>query len=210
MSTYLKLFLWWLCFSSLWGIYRTFHLPEFVSEVVAKPVIWLGITGLFFYFHLIPQAVLTDLKQNHLTTKPMWKTLLFPLFAIAGYFLLINFRQIQLPPFSFSLLFLTIVINFSTGIVEEVVYRGVMYVWLLRHTSEAKAFGIVQVLFLLGHVPTLVLNSASVGEAATHAVFILLGGALHTVFFRLTKSLYASSVTHGTWNSLAHYFLLVH
>ena len=204
----LPLFIWWFCLSCLWGIYRLFGLPESVSEVIAKPLIWVGTTLLFFRWKKIPQAVSADLRKNYLTTKPFAQIFVLPLLFIVGYFFLVNFQSLHKISWDWSLLGLGLVVNFSTGIVEEYIYRGVMYVWLLKQTDEISAFGIVQLLFLLGHLPTLLLRSESLEAGLIHAFFIVLIGALHTIIFRITKSLYASTLAHGVWNTLVYYFLI--
>lgn len=208
ITKYKNIFLWWLTFSAIWGVYRLFDFPEFFSEVIAKPIVWLGITLLFFMRGFIPQKVFIDLKTNYTHLKPIWKVILLPSLFIILYFVLINFRQIKTPDFSILFLTSTLVTNFLTGIVEEIIYRGILYVWLLQKTDEITAFVLVQILFVLGHVPTLILNSDSLSAGLVHAFFIILIGTFHTLIFRLTKSIYASSVTHGIWNSLAYYFLL--
>ena len=208
MVKYQNLLIWWLTLSALWGAYRLFPFPEFLSEIVAKPVIWLGITLFFFWKKLIPLDTIKDFKENYTQTKPTWKVFLLPALFIFVYFFTINFRQIKIPEFSLLLVIVTLIINFSTGLVEEIIYRGILYVWLLRKTDEVTAFLFVQVLFLLAHVPTLVINSKSLSAAMVQAFFILLLGALHTLVFRFTKSIYASTLTHGVWNSLVYYLLL--
>ena len=208
MWKYKNIIIFWFVFSALWGIYRLFAFPEFFSEVVAKPIIWLGVTLYFLSKSVIPASVAQDLKINYSQTKPIWKVLFLPAVFIVLYFFLINFTQIEYREFSLFFLLLTVTINFSTGIVEEFVYRGILYVWFLKNTDEISAFIFVQILFLLGHLPTLIINSSSFSSALIHAFFIVLIGALHTVVFRVTKSIYASSLTHGIWNSLVYYFLL--
>ncbi len=207
--TYKNLLIWWLAISVSWGIYRLFELPEFFSEVVAKPVIWIGATCLFLGMGLIPKKVLDDLKNSYSTTRPFWKIFLLPSLFIAVYFYLINFRQVVVPDFSYTLVATGLIINFATAVVEEIVYRGFLYVWLLQKTNEIVSFLVVQVLFLLAHVPILAMSSGTVMETVTRVVFILIMGAIHTTVFRVTKSIYASSLTHGIWNSLVYYFLLV-
>lgn len=206
---YKKLLTFWFAISATWGLYRLLDLPEFFSEVIAKPAIWLGITALFVMIGFIPIKVIETLKSDFTSTRPIWKIFLLPALFIVFYFYLINFRQVGYPEFSLSVLLLTLIINFSTGIVEEIVYRGFLYVWLLQKTHEVSAFFIVQVLFLLAHVPILFLSSGSAAETITRVLFILILGAIHTTVFRLTKSIYASSLTHGIWNSLVYFFLLV-
>lgn len=208
MTKYKSLLLWWFTFSGIWGIYRYFDNSEFFSEVIAKPFIWIGTTALFFSLSLIPREIVDDLKRNWTQNKPIWKIVFLPTLFIIFYFFLINFRQIKAPPFSLMTILFTLIVNFSTGIIEEVTYRGVLYVGLLRITDEIRAFFLTQLLFLLAHIPTLVLYSDSLQAAFSHAFFIVLMGIVHTFIFRLTKSIYSSSLSHGLWNSLVFYFLL--
>lgn len=208
MKEYSKLILWWFVITTSWGVYRLLELPEFFSEVLAKPFIWFGITALFLSGKIIPTNVFVDLKKNYTELRPVWKTIVSPATFILFYFLILNLDIITVPSFSFIVVLMTLIINFSTGIVEEVIYRGIMYVWLLQKSNEVIAFVAVQALFLLGHVPVLVLNSEDLGKALIHAFYIILMGAIHTLIFRITRSIYASSLTHGLWNSFVYYFLL--
>jgi membrane protease YdiL (CAAX protease family) len=208
VKKYFPLIVWWLVLSIIWGIFKLFETPEIISELLAKPIIWLGITAVFLKFQVIPKRVIEDLRNNFLVTKPIYRIFLLPILFIILYFLLINFRMINNTSFNLSLLTTTIIINFSTGIIEEIVYRGVMYVWLLQKTGEILAFVLVQILFLLGHIPTLIIGSNSIEDALTRSFFIILMGSIHTGIFRINKSLYSSSLSHGLWNTLVHYFLL--
>lgn len=209
----LPVFLWWLVLTILWGFFRLFDSTEIISELIVKPIIWLGITALFLKLKVIPRDVISDLKSNFLTKKPILKIFVLPIVFIAFYFILVNFKilnysQIQFSPFFFFLLFFSIVINFSTAIVEETVYRGVMYVWLLQKINEVAAFILVQILFLMGHFPILFLFFDSVSEALIKSFFVVLLGSIHTAIFRLNKSLYSSILSHGVWNTLIAVLLL--
>ena len=208
MKKILPLFIWWFSLSFLWGIFRLFPSTEMISELLAKPFIWIGITVLFLKLNIIPDDVIINLKNNYLTKKPFFKIFILPLVAITLYFFFLNFTQFSFPKFSFNLLLLSIFINFSTGAVEEFVYRGVMYVWLLKNTNEIIAFILVQVLFLLGHLPILILTSNSLTTALVRSFFIILLGSINTGIFRFNKSLYSSMLSHGMWNTLVHYLLL--
>ncbi|NCO12117.1 MAG: hypothetical protein COZ34_04070 [Candidatus Pacebacteria bacterium CG_4_10_14_3_um_filter_34_15] len=213
MKKILPILLWWLVLSILWGIFRLFDSTEIIFELIAKPIIWLGITALFLKIKVIPKDVLSDLKNFYLTKKPILKIVVLPIIAITFYFILINFRQLSFIQFKFTLstiylLISSIIINFSTAIVEETIYRGIMYIWLLRKTNEVIAFILVQVLFLLGHLPILLLTSNSVSDTLIRSFFILLLGSIHTGIFRLNKSLYSSILSHGVWNTLIAVLLL--
>lgn len=213
MKKLLPILFWWLMLSTFWGIFRLFESTEFISELIAKPIIWLGITFLFLKLRIIPESVLSDLKSVYLTKKPIFKIIVLPIIAITLYFVLINFRalsfvQFKFPPASIYLLILTFVTNFATAIIEETVYRGIMYVWLMQKTNEIIAFILVQFLFLLGHLPILILSSDSISSALIRSFFILLLGSIHTGIFRLNKSLYSSILSHGIWNTFVGLLLL--
>lgn len=175
-----SLLFWWLVFSSIWGIFRLLNTPEYVSELIVKPIIWLGITSIFIWLNIIPATVLNSLKHKYLQTKPFLNVFVLPTIFIIIYFFFINFRVIEMRSFSWWILLTTLVINFATGVVEEIVYRGIMYVWLLEKKGEVMAFILVQVLFLFGHLPTLIINSHSLATALSHAFFIVLLGSIHT------------------------------
>ncbi len=213
MKKILPVLLWWLALSLIWGIFRLFESTEFISELIAKPIIWLGFSAILFKLKLIPESVINDLKSFYLTKKPFFKIVILPIIAMLLYFILINFRQLavikfELAPVAIFLLILTVVINFATAIIEEIIYRGIMYVWLLQKTNEVISFLLVQLLFLLGHLPILLLTSDSISSALVRSFFILLLGSIHTGIFRLNKSLYSSIISHGVWNTLIGILLL--
>ncbi len=209
MRKFFPVFVWWSLFVIAWSIYRFFQFDsEVISEVVIKPLIWLGSVVIAWKVGVIPKVVFTDLRQGFMLTKPFWKVYLLPAVAITVYFFLINTRSVEWPQFALPSLLWVLIINFTTGFVEEFTYRGVLYVWLLDLTDEVTAFALVQVLFVVAHIPTLYLNSPTFESGLVHAFFIVLIGAIHTGIFRWTRSLYASTVTHGIWNSLVHYLLV--
>jgi membrane protease YdiL (CAAX protease family) len=203
-----NLLLTWGVMTVVWGIYRLAQLPELINEVFAKPALWLGIILAAYKLGLIPLQVFQDLRKKYLQHRDVLRIFLVPMLGIAFYFVLVNLPRIHWQTGSLHLLPAMILMNFMTGVVEEVVYRGIFYVWLLKIKSEIFAFCLVQLLFLLAHIPTLILRSPSTQDAIIHAFFILLLGAIHTAIFRLTKSLFASSLAHGTWNTLTQYFLI--
>ncbi len=211
MTRYTNVVLWWITLVSVWGIFKLFEVHELFSEGIAKPIIWLGITALFLKRKVIPATVITDLIKNYSSIKPIFKVFILPMIGTILYFFAINstFREISLPVFSFFSIAYVLVFSFATGIVEETIYRGILYVWLLRITSEVRAFILAQVFFLLGHVPILILNFDSPYKTATSIFFILLISTINTFVFKLTKSIFAAILVHGIWNSLVYYFFIL-
>ncbi len=209
MKKYFPVFVWWCGFVVAWSVYRSFQVDsEVLSELLVKPILWLGSIAVAVRWRLLPVEVLKKLRIEFLRTKPMWLVFLLPFIGILGYFFAINAKSVLFPEFSIVSLMFAVIVNFSTGLVEEVTYRGVLYVWLLSITDELSAFLLVQGMFVVAHIPTLYLNSDSLQSGLVHIFFIVLIGAVHTGVFRATKSLYASVVTHGTWNTLVHYLLV--
>lgn len=200
--------LWWFGFSVVWGIYRLFPMPEFLSEVIAKPVVWLGSIVIIWKTGILPKAVVNDLRLNYLLVKPVLMKVVAPVLFTLFYFALINWRIMQIPDLNLQLIGYTMVVNFMTGIVEEITYRGILYVWLKKLLGLPISFLLTQILFFLGHLPILVLYSESVSAALSHAFFIVLLSCIYTAIFEITKSLYASSISHGLWNSMVYYLLL--
>lgn len=208
MKTFTKILLWWFVFSAVWGLFRLTHPNEVTSELLAKPLIWLGITAIAFKLKLLPNSILKELQAKYLQVKPITSVFILPVAFVIFYFFLIYFRRVSLPEMELAGVLLSLLINFSTGIVEEIVYRGVLYTWLLKQKSEVVAFTLVQVLFLLGHLPTILLNSETLVQGLTRGFFIVLIGSVLTLIYRVTRSLYSSAVSHGVWNSLVHLLLL--
>lgn len=208
MKRYIPLAFWIFSFSALWALFRTLTVSEAVSELIAKPLIWLGITAIFIQLGVIPARVIRTLRSRYLSFQPAWKTILLPVLIVTGYFAIVNFRLLHIPSLSLVTVVVTLCINFMTALVEESLYRGILYVWLLQLTSEFKAFIIVQILFLCAHIPIL-LQSGSAIEIYSRIIFIVILGVFYSFFFRSSKSLYASVLAHGVWNSLNAFFLLM-
>lgn len=202
------IFLWWFILTCVWGGFRALKIEsEVVSEIIVKPLVWVSSVLLAVRFNVLPRSVLQLLWQQHVKVRPLWKTMLVPFIGISVYFFAINYGKIYYHSVEWLGLMQSILVNFSTGIVEEFVYRGVLYVWLLGLVDELTAFVIVQLLFLFSHVPILLIRSPSLSAALTQVFFIVLIGAIHTLIFRWSRSVVASSISHGTWNTLAHALL---
>jgi membrane protease YdiL (CAAX protease family) len=192
----------------VWGLIRLLKLPEFTSEIIAKPVVWLGITLAFFWFKQIPTSVLRLLRTQFLTSTPVWKTILLPLLGMLAFSLLFNFRNQNLASLAMQTVIFTLVINFATALVEEFVFRGVLYVWLLQLTSELRAFLFVQAGFLVIHLAMLFTTTTTVSQFLVRVYFIVFFSVIHTLVFRVNKSLQSSTVTHGVWNFINQLSLL--
>jgi membrane protease YdiL (CAAX protease family) len=208
MKKLFPVFIWWLTFALLWSVYRIFPFPQTISEFIAKPLIWLGVTGVFFSVKIIPKEVLQTLKQAYLGFHPIWKIFVLPIIFITVYFLFINIFTLSLIKFNFASLAYILTINLVTAVVEEVIFRGVLYVWLLQKTSEVPAFILTVVLFILIHLPKFLMEFTSVATLLTQIFFVLLLGSIFTGVFRVNKSLYSSIATHWAWNALTQVFLL--
>ncbi|MFZ1721755.1 MAG: hypothetical protein WAU07_04580, partial [Microgenomates group bacterium] len=92
LKTLKKVFIWWIVLTAFWTAYRLFTFPELFTEVIAKPIIWLGITFIFLSFGLIPKKTLVDLKTYYLQIRPLWKIITLPALFVTLYFFLINYR----------------------------------------------------------------------------------------------------------------------
>jgi len=203
MKKYRVMLLWFLCIFVSWSIYRLFDFPEEVTEIVAKSLIWIGLTTLFILKQWMPRAVIASLKNDFLHIFPLWKIIL-PSLLVLAYFLIIYLSEIHLSNLTISLTLMALLVNVPTAIVEEFVFRGVLYVWMLQKTNEVRAFIIVQMLFYAIHVPILITEFVSLPSLLTRTFFIVFMGAIYTLIFRTTKSLYASILAHGLWNSLVY------
>jgi membrane protease YdiL (CAAX protease family) len=211
MARYLGIVFWWITFVCVWGVFRILEVHEFFSEVLAKPFIWLGITFLFLKRGVIPAAVITDLRTKYTTYKPIISVIILPVVGIVFYFFAINslYREIAAPVFSLYSLVYVLVFSLATGIVEETIYRGILYVWLLRITNEVRSFILAQLFFVVGHLPILILNFDSLHKTVTSIFFILLISSINTIIFRKTRSIFAAILVHGIWNSLVYYFFIL-
>jgi membrane protease YdiL (CAAX protease family) len=199
---------WWIVHMIVWTVFRLFPSNEAFSELFAKPFLWIGTLVLFLVLKNLPSSVILTLKQQFLTVKPVWKIFLAPFLAATALYFIYYFPVLHLPQVSAASLLWIVFINFSTAIIEEITYRGVVYLWLMRISSDIHAFLITQILFVAVHIPILILKSESFFSALSHIVFIIIMGLVYTAFFRLNKSLYSAVVAHGTWNTLVNLAVL--
>lgn len=207
-KTLFQLLLWWLTMTLLWAIVRLRPWPDVYSEFLFKPFVWWGVLALFIWRRWVPTWSITQLRQLFIVQPPIKMVAAPALFALV-YFSLMNWRYLALDRLSdFGPIIVVIfATSLATALVEEVVFRGYLYTQLLKQTNELLAFLLVQVLFVLIHVPSLV-YATSLVDVGIRVFFIVVMSSTYTGIFRTTNSLVAASTAHTVWNFLVALFLL--
>lgn len=189
----------------LWTGYRIFfRLPEWVDEFVAKPILWL--IPLFFLRKKIVNNTLKSLRIN------ISYNILFGLsvgilyFFLYTLFLSFQFGLPTLNPMHFSLkgMYLQLIIAFSTGLIEELVFRRYfLEEALLFFNDRIISNSFVTLLFTLIHLPIIIfVYKYSLAETISYLSLLFISGFMYGLVYLHKKSLLASTMTHAAWNFL--------
>jgi membrane protease YdiL (CAAX protease family) len=189
----------------IWTVYRIFfHLPEFVDECIAKPILWL--TPLFVLKKNITGKGIKSLKIN------ISKNIILGLnigILFFGLFTFFSSIRIGLPNFNPSHLtlggmLLQAVIAVSTGIVEELVFRSYfLEEALIIFHDRIGANLFVTILFALIHLPIIVfVYKYSLALTVSYLSLLTISGFVYGLVYLHKKSVLSSTVTHALWNFL--------
>lgn len=189
-----------------WSVYRYyFSLPEWVDEILAKPILWL-----------IPTFLMVILQEKKsvgsigLSLSNFFKNLylgwgLGALFALEGLLTnAIKYRGLLFVPIGLSIIDLCqmIAISLITAFSEEIVFRGFILSRLMTiQKSELFANIISAVLFSLIHLPIILFvlqyNPASL---ASYLFLTFILGLANGYLFIKTKTIVAPTISHAFWN----------
>lgn len=210
-------FLVWFAIFLVWALYRAyFNLPEWIDELVAKPVIFA-----FPILYLVLIREKGDLSE--LGLKPSPKEFMTDLYS--GVFLGVLFaleglgaNYLKYGNFSFSpsqalkvtsgvgVFFL---INLMTSVWEEILGRGYLYQRLYKITNNQFSASLTSsFLFLLLHVPIMFTKLHLTGSSLIiYPISILLLGITNCYLFSLRGSLTLPILLHAFWNMTVALFL---
>lgn len=182
----------------LWTGYRIiFRLPEWVDEFVAKPIVWL--TPLLFLRKDTFGNTLKSLKIN------ISHNILFGLSIGILYFCAyILFFSANPTHFSLKGIYLQLIIAFSTGFIEELVFRRYfLEEALLFFNDRIISNSFVTLLFTLIHLPIIIfVYRYSLAETLSYLSLLTISGFIYGLVYLHRKSLLASTMTHAAWNFL--------
>lgn len=189
-----------------WSFYRSnFNLPEWLEEIVIKPLVWLTPT---FLLVLIQEK--KKLESIGLSTKNFFKNLylgwgLGALFAFEG--LMANslkYRGLLFIPMGLTVVDLArmLLISLTTAFSEELVFRG----YLMNRLNEILkkellANFLAAILFSLIHLPiSLFVLHYQPAELFSYLFLMLVLGLADGYIFSKTKTIVAPTISHALWN----------
>ncbi|HWA52410.1 MAG TPA: CPBP family intramembrane glutamic endopeptidase [Patescibacteria group bacterium] len=187
----------------VWGFYRIlFQLPDFVEEIIIKPVIWI-----------IPVFYLVKLEKNNLqsigiTWKNLFKGIYLSLFLGALFTIeavIANFFKYGQFNFAANLgnetLFTSLAISFATAISEEIVFRGYFFtrIWAVLG-NEWQANIITTIGWTIIHIPiTIFVNKLDPLSAAVYLFLTFVFGLGSAFVYARTKNISSSIFLHVLW-----------
>lgn len=212
-----KVFGVWFAIFIVWAFYRAyFVLPEWIDEVLIKPLIFAGPV---LYLVLIREK--KDLSEVGLSIKLkefmedlFLGVILGIVFALEG--LLTNYLKYGLLSFGTIEAFKAaggvvpfLILNLATSISEEILGRGFLFKRLYEISGkQLSAAGVSSFLFLLLHVPIMFTRLHLTGVALlVYPISILLLGIANSYMFNLRKSLVLPILIHTFWNMTVALYL---
>lgn len=190
----------------VWGLYRYFfRFPEWVDELIFKNVIML-----FPMLFVVKFLERRSLASVGFSNKNFLRNFLIGLGI--GIFLVIEevlswrvrngstiFNPNNLSGYT---LLLNIFLPFITSFIEETVYRGYLLNRLLKmYNSQVIAVGISTVFFVAAHIPLFIfILHYSSHDLLIGSILLIELSIVNSIIFLYTKTITASTVTHGIWN----------
>lgn len=189
----------------MWTTYRIlFSLPEWIDELVVKPLIWVGP---LIYLH--KNNILQTIQSIKINSA---KNIKFGFLIGLLYFVIytgISKISVGLPQFNpdsltIVQLILQMVIALSTGFMEEIIFRRfILERSLLLFHDSVVANSFTTVLFTLIHLPIIIfIYKYSLPATISYLSLIGISGFIYGLVYLKNKSLVASSTTHAVWNFL--------
>lgn len=189
-----------------WTIYRyTTHLPEYIDELLAKPLIWLIPVILVMFWKRI------KLKSLGFATPSLKIIFISAITGVAISLLQIvpNFfkQPTQIMNFPSQSLFLLIFTYSGTAISEEVLFRGFILQQLKLRFSVFTSVALSSLLFALIHLPILLFINNLSGTDLVIGLYILFStGALFGILFLHHKTIWSPIIAHYTFDVLLSIF----
>jgi len=185
----------------LWTFYRLFfHLPEWADELIAKPILWLtplGVTGNLSF----------KLLYNQLKKTGSYN-IIIGLIGGISYFTLFRIvtRQLSIlviPGLTVSALFLNIVIVSATGLIEEMVFRLVLFEQLSRTMDALSAVLLTTLLFVGIHLPIMLFSyHYTFVQIIWYSMILAVSSLVYTGVYLHKRSVGSAALTHAIWNLL--------
>lgn len=209
-----QIYLVWFFIFIVWSIYRvTFRFPEWVDELLVKPLVFVGPVIWFVKFREKRGFDSLGLGKKNLFHDLYLGVGIGLLFALEGF--LANY--IKYGTFSFAPiaalsgigLIPFLILSFTTSVSEEILGRGFVYNRLYTEgKSQFKAAFVSSFLFLLLHFAILFTNLSLTGPSlVVYVVSVFLLGLTNSYLFTLRGSLVVPILVHLFWNATVALYL---
>jgi len=205
-KTLLNIFSLYLFILVAWSFYRYyFRLPEWLEEIIIKPLIWLSPTLLLVLIQEKKKLTSIGLSFANFFKNVYFGWGLGALFAFEGLITnAIKYRGLLFVPMGLSILDLTrmLLISIMTAFSEEIVFRG--YIMnRLNELSKNELFAntISAILFSLIHTPiALFVLQYNFSSLITYLFLMLVLGVANGYVFARTGTIVAPTISHALWN----------
>ncbi|MFX1538358.1 MAG: lysostaphin resistance A-like protein, partial [Promethearchaeota archaeon] len=200
-----------------------FHVARFIILLIVNSFVWLWLIPMFFQLtegKITMSKYLEIIKLDKKSFSPIGRNIFFALFCVVIFCLglfLASFltgeyvfeleRIFGLPKDMGDQKVFTFIFNLIPGIFEEIAFRGVILVLLLRKYSERTSIGLSGLIFGLGHF----INFLIFGDFWSSIAQIISGILIGWFFAYLTLksgSLLPSIIIHYLYNALSIVFIV--
>lgn len=211
MEVMKKAFRVWLFIFISWSIYRLFFIfPEWIDELVIKPVVFLGP---ILYLLNKEKKGINDigLKKGHLFNDIYLGLFLGVLFALEGlvanYLKYGRFSFAPLLPLKGTGVLIYIFLSLGTAFSEEILGRGFLFKRMFEESKNVfKAAGYSSFLFLCLHLPVAFMNLSS-WTLIVYLISVFILGMINSFLFKIRKTLTVPILVHAFWNMTVALYL---
>lgn len=189
-----------------WSFYRYyFRLPEWIEEIIIKPLIWLTPTFLLVVYQEKRKLSTIGLSTTHFFKNVYLGWGLGALFAFEGLITnAIKYRGLLFIPMGLSILDLTrmLLISLMTAFSEEVVFRG----YIMNRLNEISKNELVSnlisaILFSIIHIPIAIfVLQYELSSLSSYLFLMLVLGIADGYVFTRTGTIVAPTISHALWN----------
>lgn len=205
-KVYLNIFSLYFFILISWSFYRYFfRFPEWLEEIIIKPLIWLTPTFLIVLYQEKRKLSMLGLSTNNFFKNIYLGWGLGAFFAIEG--LIANafkYRGLLFVPMGLGVfdLLLMLLVSLFTAFSEELVFRGYIMNRLEEvMENELLANFISAILFSLIHIPIAVfVLQYNLNSLFSYLFLMLVLGVANGFIFSRTRTIVAPTISHALWN----------
>ncbi|MBI2611125.1 CPBP family intramembrane metalloprotease [Candidatus Gottesmanbacteria bacterium] len=210
-----QVYILWFVIFIVWSLFRvSFRLPEWVDELLVKPLVFVGPVVWYVYFRERQGIGTLGLSRKNLFHDLYLGIGIGLLFAlegfIANYIKYGNFSFAPILAISGVGLLPFLGLSLATSVSEEILGRGFIYSRLNQeYNNQFKAAFISSVMFLLLHIPILFTQLSLTGPSLiVYLISVFLLGVTNSYLFTLRgNSLVVPILVHLFWNATVALYL---